>query len=76
MDTVFNVIDPIHADQQLVARVCCSGNGAVAHDIDVTYLVAGRESITENELKGLVEVDDEIIVYFIRWETEGEWTML
>lgn len=84
--TAFNLKDEEKFHCDLVARVLhTADNGGVNHDTDITYLVRGngpfseRDSVTEDELKTLIESEGEhhgTSVFFIRWEEPGEWSML
>lgn len=76
---MFDLKDTKFFDHDLVARVMYDDAGSVPHDTDVTYLVrqkfSDRDLISEEVIKFL-EQEGGITVFFVRWEPQGEWSML
>lgn len=83
MNTEFDLKDEKFFDHDLVARVMYDDAGSVPHDTDVTYLVrqngqefSDRDLISEEEIIKFLEEEEGITVFFVRWEAQGEWSML
>ena len=80
---IFDLNNKEFFDHDLVARVMYDDAGSVPHDTDVTYLVrqdgqnfSGMDNISEREIIEFLEQEGGITVFFVRWEPQGEWSML
>lgn len=79
----FNLKDEKFFDHDLVARVMYPNDvGAVPYDTDLTYLVRQkgqhfsiRETVSEKEITDFLQSEEDIKVFFIRWEKPEEWSM-